>query len=79
MIPFALCTAALFSLSSLVVALAVKRAPAGYQDAEGFHFGIQPAPLAEAVRFKVDAVASRTLVRAKAMASAEDREVSLVS
>lgn len=36
----------LFFLSSLVVAFAVRRAPAGYQDADGFHLGIRGRSIA---------------------------------
>ena len=79
MISFALCATALFFLSSLIVALSVRRAPVGYQDAGGFHLGIQPAPLAEEVRYPVDAVRSRAMVRAKATVSAAEHALSLVS
>lgn len=43
MLSIALMTIATFALSGLVVVLAAKRAPVGYQDADGFSFGKERA------------------------------------
>lgn len=46
MILFALSTLALFVASGLIVAVAAKSAPVGYQNEEGFQMGLAPAPVA---------------------------------
>ncbi|MBP7141475.1 MAG: hypothetical protein KBA71_06170 [Opitutaceae bacterium] len=43
MLSIALLAIALFALSSLVVVIAARRAPVGYQDSEGFSFGVEHA------------------------------------
>lgn len=65
--------------SSLIVLLTAKRAQVGYQDADGFHAGIQPAPLAEEMRFPVDAMRSPRAVRVKAIVPTAKRELSLMA
>lgn len=78
MLSIALMTIATFALSGLVVVIAARRAPVGYQDPDGFSFGALPSvKRSMAVKRESSAIAEST-ARAVSLSRQQAREMTLV-
>lgn len=78
MLSLALLTISLFALSGLVVVIAARRAPVGYQDADGFSIGVQRAETRSAGLMRKTVGRGNVSRQSELLSSPRPREMTLV-